>query len=279
MEFIIKVIKGMIIGVASLTAGAGTFAIVLGIYDRCMEIIAKPFKNFKENVIYIFPIILGIVISVLIFKNGIVFLLENYSSYVKFAFLGIILGGIPALLKVANKNGYNKKYLISLVLAFFATLICTYIGDKFGQSSGAESKMGTMYLVIYGIIYGFGAIMPGMTTIHVLIFIGVLAPIMEGIFNIDLNIIIPFGVGYLAIVVLTANIISYLFKRFYGYTYYAIIGFSVTSLIMLIPQVTTVTEYILCPIIAIITGGTMYWVSKMENNIKAKEEELLRMSK
>ena len=51
-EFIIKTIKGIIVGIGVLTAGAGTFAIVLGIYDRCMEIIAKPFKNFKENYFY-----------------------------------------------------------------------------------------------------------------------------------------------------------------------------------------------------------------------------------
>lgn len=279
MEFLIKIIKGMIIGVASLTAGAGTFAIVLGVYDRCMEIIAKPFKNFKDNLIYILPIILGILISVLLFKNGVIYLLENYSSYVKFAFLGIILGGIPALLKVANKKGYNKKYIIALILAFIMTLVFTFIGGKFGENSEIDSKMEFGHLIIYGIIYGFGAIMPGMTTIHVLIFIGVLSPIMDGIFNVDFGIIVPFGIGYLSIVLGTANLISYLFKRFYGYTYYAIIGFSITSLIMLIPKLTTITEFILCPIIALASGGIMYYISKLENNIKEKEEELLRISR
>ena len=63
IEFIIKIIKGMIVGIGSISAGAGTFAIVLGIYDRCMEILAKPFKNFKENFRYILPIIIGIIIS------------------------------------------------------------------------------------------------------------------------------------------------------------------------------------------------------------------------
>ena len=55
-EIITKIVKGIIIGVASLTAGAGTFAIVLGIYDRSMEIIANHFKNFKDNLKYIWPI-------------------------------------------------------------------------------------------------------------------------------------------------------------------------------------------------------------------------------
>ena len=47
-EIITKFIKGMIIGVAALTAGAGTFAIVLGIYDRCMEIIAILLRILKK---------------------------------------------------------------------------------------------------------------------------------------------------------------------------------------------------------------------------------------
>ena len=49
VEVFIKIIKGMIIGISAMTAGAGTFAIILGIYDRCMQIIANPFKNFKSN--------------------------------------------------------------------------------------------------------------------------------------------------------------------------------------------------------------------------------------
>lgn len=275
VEFIIKTVKGMIVGLGTITAGAGTFAIVLGIYDRCMEIIAKPLKNFKDNIKYIFPIILGICISVVIFKNSIAYLFNNYNAYVKCVFFGIIVGGVPTLLKVADKKGKNKKHFIALIAAFIATIVFTGIGESFGQNNGIESKMEPVYILIYGIIYGFGAIMPGMTTMHVLIFLGVWEPIFSGILSGNLSVIIPFGIGYIIVVLLTANLMSYCFKNFYGYTYYAIIGFSVTSLLMLIPDVNNITEKILCTIIAIVTAIIMYNISKLEGKIKEGEGKIL----
>lgn len=273
-EFIIKTIKGMIVGLGSITAGAGTFAIVLGIYDKCMEIIAKPFKNFKDNIKYIFPIILGIIISVLAFKNIVTSLFINYEAYVKCVFFGIILGGLPSLFKVANKKGKSDMYLISLVIAFFITIIATILGNRFGESNQTESKMQMIYLVVYGIIYGFGAIMPGMTTMHVLIFLGVWGPILSGIIFLDFNVIIPFGIGYLLAIILMAKLMSYCFERFYGYTYYAIIGFSATSLIMLLPNIETYTEKMICPILIIVSTIIMYKLAKLENKIKERESRL-----
>lgn len=270
-EFVIKLVKGMIVGVGSITAGAGTFAIILGIYDRCMEIIAKPFKNFRKNLIYIFPIVTGIVISFFLLKDVISYLFNNYAAYTKCLFFGIILGGIPTLLKQANKQGKNKKNIIPFLLAFIVTIIATYFGNRFGSSNGIGAKMETFHLVIYGIIYGFGAIMPGMTTLHVLIFLGVWGPILSGILGANFSIIIPFGIGYLAIVLITANLISFFFKHFYGYTYYAIIGFTITSLVMLIPKPLSLMEYIICPIVFLISSVGMYYISKLENRI-VKEE-------
>lgn len=278
MEFIIKVIKGMIVGLGAITAGAGTFAIVLGIYDKCMQIIAKPFKNFTENLKYIAPIVLGIGISILIFKSAVIYLFTNYTPYIKCIFFGIILGGIPALLKVANKEGKNKKYNIASAVAFIITIILTIIGKQFGKLAPMETKMDFILLIIYGIIYGFGAIMPGMTTMHMLIFLGVWGQILKGIFSLDMNIIIPFAIGYIIVVLLTANLISYCFKKYYGYTYYAIIGFSITSLLMLIPNVNKMSQAIICILITLGTGILMYKITKLEDKIKEKENRILEVN-
>lgn len=265
MDFLVKTIKGFIIGLASMTAGASVFAIALGIYDKCMEIIANPFKNFKKNLKYIFPIVLGILISVILFGKLIVYLLNNYEAYVKFAFLGIVLGGIPTLIKKANKNGYNKKYLIPLGIAFIITILITILTNSFSETASVTARMNPLLLIAYGAIFAFGAVMPAMTTIPILMYLGVFTPIMDGIFAINFSIIIPFEIGYLLIVLLTAQLITYLFKKFYGYTYYGIIGFSITSLGMLIPKLTGI-EYVICPILAIAIAFGVYKITKLEKN-------------
>ena len=270
-EIITKFIKGMIVGVAALTAGAGTFAIILGIYDRCMEIIANPFKNFKENLKYIWPILLGILISAASCANLISFLLTNYNAYTRSAFLGIIIGGIPMLFRVANKQGFKKTYLFSILIALIFTIVLTIVANN-TKPGNVVDYVSTIELIIYGAIYAWGAVMPGMTTIHILIYMGVLAPILKGFTSLNFAIIIPFAIGYIALALTTASMITYLFKKYYGITYYAIIGFSITSLVMFIPKYTNGLEvFIGILIIALFTTATI-GITKLDKKIEETKE-------
>lgn len=270
-EIITKFIKGMIVGVAALTAGAGTFAIILGIYDRCMEIIANPFKNFKENLKYIWPILLGILVSAASCANLISFLLTNYNAYTRSAFLGIIIGGIPMLFRVANKQGFKKTYIISTIIALIITIILTIVANN-TKPGNVVDYVSTIELIIYGAIYAWGAVMPGMTTIHILIYMGVLAPILKGFTSLNFAIIIPFAIGYIALALTTASMITYLFKKYYGITYYAIIGFSITSLVMFIPKYANVFEvFIGILIIALFTIATI-GITKLDKKVEETKE-------
>lgn len=275
-ENITKFIKGLIIGIAALTAGAGTFAIILGIYDRCMEIIANPFKNFKENLKYIWPILLGIVISAACCAKLISFLLNNYEAYTRSAFLGIIIGGIPMLFGVANKEGFKKHYLISTLIAFIITVILTFIADNM-KAGEVTQYLSPIELIIYGAIYAWGAVMPGMTTIHILIYMGVWAPILTGFTSLNFGVIIPFGIGYIALALTTASMITFLFKKFYGITYYAIIGFSITSLVMFIPRYQSIVEGIVGIIIVALFLLATIGVTKLDK--KAEETKELNEGK
>lgn len=204
VEFFVKIVKGMIIGVSAMTAGAGTFAIILGIYDRCMEIIANPFKHFKDNLKYILPIVIGIGISVVIFGKIVLYCLYNFETYFRCVLLGIIIGGIPTLFKIANKQGFKKKYIIAMIAALIFTIILTKAANLLKEGK-TVNYITTIELIIYGAIYSFGAVMPGMTTIHILEYMGVLSTIMAGLFAFDFSIIIPFGIGYIILALTTAR--------------------------------------------------------------------------
>ena len=273
-DIVTRFIKGLIIGVAALTAGVGTFAIVLGIYDRCMEIIARPFKNFKDNLIFITPILIGIFISAVGCAKLISFLLTNYEAYTRSAFLGILIGGVPTLFKVANKKGFKRPFLISTLLAFIATVLLTMFANSLKEGAVVQS-VSIIEAAIYGAIYAWGAVMPGMTTVHILMFMGVWAPILSGFTSFNLAIIIPFGLGYIALALLTANLITFLFKKFYGPTYYAIIGFSITSLVMFVPNYNGALEMIIGALIVFAFLFITLEVTKLED----KKEENLKVVK
>ncbi len=278
VEVFIKIIKGMIIGISAMTAGAGTFAIILGIYDRCMQIIANPFKNFKSNLKYILPIVIGIGISVLIFGKLVLYCLSNYEAYFRCVLLGIIIGGIPTLFKVANKKGFKKKYLISTLVAFIFTIILTEFANTIKAGKTVE-YITTIELIIYGAIYAFGAVMPGMTTIHILEYMGVLSTIMGGLFEINLGIIIPFGIGYIILALTTAGMITYLFNKFYGMTYYAIIGFSITSLVMFIPNFSNAFETVVGVIMGVVSAVIIYLITRLEDYTNRNREKISTVDK
>jgi len=279
MCFIIKLIKGLILGLAGLTAGAGSFAIVMGIYNRGMEILAHPFREFKENIKFLFPIVLGVVVSVLFFGNMVDYLVTNYDAFTKSVFLGLILGGIPALIKIANQKGFKKTYLIPLAVSLLGTLGLTFVANNIGETQDTTRDILMIEYVIYGAIYAVGAIIPGMTTLHILVALGVLGPIMEGFMDLNWNIVIPFGIGYITIVILFAKLVTYLFEKFYGYTYYAVLGFAITSLLMILPTVTNMKEGFICLILFTISTLIMWYVTTLENKIKEKEEALLHKEK
>ena len=117
-----------------------------------------------------------------------------------------------------------------------------------------------------------------MTTIHILIYMGVLKPILEGFTALNFAIIIPFGIGYIVLALTTAGMITYLFKRFYGITYYAIIGFSITSLVMFIPEFANAGQVILGMIIVAVATAIMFGITKIDEKIdETKEKEAVKV--
>ena len=57
--------------------------------------------------------------------------------------------------------------------------------------------------------------------------LGLYTPFVDGIGSLDMNILIPGGIGALATVICLAKLINLLFDRFYTYAFHAIVGFVV----------------------------------------------------
>ena len=85
-------------------------------------------------------------------------------------------------------------------------------------------------------------------------------------------VIIPFGIGYITLILTTAGMITYLFKKFYGITYYAIIGFSLTSLVMFIPEFTSSLQCVIGVIIAIVFFIAMLGITKLDKKVEETKE-------
>ncbi|MGE5678800.1 MAG: undecaprenyl phosphate translocase family protein, partial [Pseudomonadota bacterium] len=80
-----------------------------------------------------------------------------------------------------------------------------------------------------------GTIVPGISASFVLMYLGAYQLLLEGLSSIDLSVLIPVGVGFGLSIIAFAKIVSYMFRRFYGYTYYTVMGFVIGSIVAIFP--------------------------------------------
>lgn len=267
MSFISSFIKGLLIGMGAIAPGVsgGALAVIFGIYEKLTEAIGDIFKNFREKVSFFLPIALGGTVGILAFSRVMEYLFENYNTEVRYLFIGLMVGTFPSVIRQANKQGFKKAYLFPFILAFGLTLLFTVLENNAVQMI-PESKPQVLQLMIYGAIIGFGTIVPGISASFILMYIGAYQVLLGGIANIDFMVLIPTGVGFIISIVIFARFINLLFKRVYGYTYYAVLGFVIGSIMPIFPGIALDKKYLICIVLFVVGFNLSYYISKFEKN-------------
>ena len=270
MEYIKLTIKGFIMGIANIIPGVsgGTIALILGIYEKFIHSINNLFKDLKNNIKFLLPILIGIVISILTMSNIIDYSYKNFAIATTLFFMGLITGGVPMLYsKVKNKKKSNLNILI-MVLTFSFVIFMAFANKIFDYqtiSFANTNILSYIILLIVGMIASATMIIPGVSGSLVLMLLGYYYPIIElikNIFNIqNIIILMVFGIGVLLGIILISKLIEYLFKKHETNTYYGVLGFIYASIFAVaIPVVTnySITFNIIEVIIGLILGVLGY---------------------
>lgn len=245
MENLILVIKGFFIGIANIIPGVsgGTLAISLGIYEKLISSVSNIFKKFKENFKFLFFIMVGAVISILTLSKIIKYSLTNYALITILFFVGAILGGMPMLIKKV-KTKINISNIIVLLITFSLIIGLTFLGS--GKDVVLENLTLFDYIKLFlmGILASSTMVIPGVSGSAMLMTTGYYYPIIntissltsfENIFG-NILILFPFGIGIIVGILLIAKIIELLFKKMEIKTYFAIIGFVLSSVVVIFMQ-------------------------------------------
>ncbi len=272
MSFFINLIIGVVIGTGFIIPGVsgGALAVILGVYDKIFYSI-KNLKS-KDNFLFLLTISIGVVIGIIGFGNILLLLLKSREMPTKYIFIGLVIGGIPSLIK-SIKEKSNEKFKIIPFLTAILLSICLYILDcsNYGISISSELLNGNIPifgLFFAGVLYAVGKIVPGISGSALLILVGMyeyFLKIVANPFAITAQTIIsliPFIIGIITGIVILFNLLNYLFIKHYISTYSAILGFVIGSLLYLYPGFTLDFAGFICVILLISSSLISYILTK-----------------
>lgn len=219
----INFLKGIIVGIGGIAPGlsGSVLLVILGLYQKAINAIGTLFKDFKNNVKFLFPLVLGFGVGVIIFSKIVDFLLGNYEMYTRYAFLGLVLGTIPLFYKEVKKEGFNKKYYIYIVIAAIIGLSVFFFNKNLFP---AVTNPNLFQSVLLGVAVAGSSIVPGVDSAVILSSLGLYELYVSSLADFNLSILIPAGFGLVIGALVISFIINKLIKRFYTATFSIIFG-------------------------------------------------------
>jgi putative membrane protein len=214
------VVAGFFVGLAELLPGisGSTVAIAFKVYEKFILFLSNlKISNFsftfKElNQVFfldlIIPFFIAMAISVMFASKFILFLYSEYTNSF-LIFLSILMCLISFLIAFRLKNEF--KLNMNWIIYFLAGAIFAAMLNSISLVSNNPSFI--VFVLVGFIAFSF-FLLPGISGSAILLSIGVYETIIGSIANIQLEILMPFGIGCLISLLLMPKIINHLLSKY-----------------------------------------------------------------
>ncbi len=264
-------IAGIVFGLANVIPGVsgGTMAVVFGVYERIINLIANIRRDFKKELPFILVFGAGAGIGILAFGKLMKWILVNHAVEANAFFIGVILGSIPLLVgyafrKTSKRTGktswvFSAGNIIPMLVTIAIMIPMAMAGDNSEAKEAAAAvqvtgfnPLNTLLYVAYGIIAVATMIIPGISGSFVMLLIGFYGTIIAAVADLNLLVLIPFTIGCVIGLFTVAKLIKWLLRKFPRQTYSAILGFVLGSILCIFPGWSAMLAF--WPILMVIVG-------------------------
>jgi putative membrane protein len=178
---------------------------------------------------------IGGIISVVSLIQVLKIMFERYPIPAFLLFFGLIGGSLPTIFREANKNGFKKKYLFGVIIAFiFAAGVGLIARSKITLSSGLNDSI---YLPISGGIAGMMSMIPGMSISMILMTLGAYSKLLHAAAGFQIMTIAPVGICFVIGMFLFSRITKFVFDKYRNFAYFMVFGFVLGTLISIFPGI------------------------------------------
>lgn len=228
---LLTMLKGFIIGSSMSVPGVsgGTMAIILGIYDKLISSISNFLKDIKGNTIFLVKFCIGAGVGIGSLAFLIKWLLEVIPFQVSFFFLGAVIGGIPELYKKTKETKLSLASILYLILGVVIVLSIGFIPISNIDISAGSGLGHYFMLLVTGVIIALALVLPGISTSHMLLVLGMYDSMLIAITEFDVLYIGILGISTLIGVFLITKPLEWTMNKFPYQTYCIIIGFVLGS--------------------------------------------------
>lgn len=248
--------RGLLMGICDLIPGVsgGTVAFMLGIYDELLASIGGIVsREWRRHLGFLLPLGIGIGVSLLAFSRGIDYLLEHHYVPTQMFFTGLIVGVLPMLLKQSDaRRTFSTAHLAVLVAGAAAVAAMAFVNPRHSVDPVITLTAATaVQMFLSGAAASVAMLLPGISGSFVLLVLGVYPTAIHALATFNIPLIVITGAGVVGGLIVGSKLISRVLKRYPRFTYAAIIGLIIGSVVVVFPGVGTGAE----TAVGLIAGG------------------------
>lgn len=279
-----NILKGAVIGVANIVPGVsgGTMAVSMGIYDKLIHCVTHIFKEFKKSLKFLIPIGIGMALALVGLSFVIEAAFEYFPAQTNLLFIGLILGGLPAITKKVKGNTIRIWHIIPAVVFFGLVVGLAALGSGNGASADLSfSAVNVIKLFGVGVIASATMVIPGVSGSMILMLMGYYQPTIETIstfiralasFDVPVllqccGVLVPMGIGIVVGIVVIAKLIEIVFEKWPLLAYWAIIGLIIASPFAII----LMSEFGAITVVTVLTSAVTFVLGFMGAKLLGEE--------
>jgi len=237
-EYLALYVKGTLMGAADAVPGVsgGTIAFIAGIYQELINSLSRLgpgalkilFKDgIKATWLYIngnflSVLLLGMLSSLIVLSNTVLYLLSHYPQILWGFFFGLICASTYVLARSIEK--WNTLAVAGFIVG---TLVSYFLTT---QSSSVIDTPSLLSVFLSGMLAICAMILPGISGSFILLLLGMYSYVLSAVKNIELLILTVFATGCVAGLLSFSRILNYLFNSYRNLTMALLTGFLLGSL-------------------------------------------------
>ena len=160
------ILKGVVIGVANIIPGVsgGTMAVSMGIYDKMIHAATHLLSEFKKSMKILIPIVIGAAIGIVALARIIEIMFEKIPFQTNLLFIGLIVGGLPAIARKVKGKSIRLGHLLSFLIFFVVVAGLAVLGEQEGAAADLSfSLLNMVKLFGVGIVASATMVIPGVS--------------------------------------------------------------------------------------------------------------------